>query len=115
VRDIYALCLCGTSLYSHLIAPPFISFPVSLSNSLPVPLFLFPANHALPPSFFPTSSHHTTPQQMHFFPMAMYTHTLVPPPKEVSTELGETRSAKRGAVSVDILDETDGLGGLKDK
>ena len=37
---------------------------------------------------------------MHFFPMAMYTHTLVPPPKEVSTELGETRSAKRGAVSV---------------
>ena len=37
-------------------------------------------------------------QPMHFFPMAMYTHTLVPPPKEVSTELGETRSAKRGAV-----------------
>ena len=52
---------------------------------------------------------------MHFFPMAMYTHKLVPPPKEVSTELGETRSAKRGAVSIDILDETDGLGGLKDK
>ena len=54
-------------------------------------------------------------QPMHFFPMAMYTHTLVPPPKEVSTELGETRSAKRGAVSIDILDETDGLGGLKDR
>ena len=54
-------------------------------------------------------------QPMHFFPMAMYTHTLVPPPKEVSTELGETRSAKRGAVSVDILEETDGLGGLKDR
>lgn len=52
---------------------------------------------------------------MHFFPMAMYTHKLVPPPKEVSTELGEVRSAKRGAVSIDILDETDGLGGLKDK
>lgn len=52
---------------------------------------------------------------MHFFPMAMYTHTLVPPPKTVSLELGETRSAKRGAVSVEILDETDGLGGLKDK
>jgi hypothetical protein len=52
---------------------------------------------------------------MHFFPMAMYTHTLVPPPKEVSSTLGETRSAKRGAVSIDILDETDGMGGLKDK
>ena len=54
-------------------------------------------------------------KQMHFFPMAMYTHTLVPPPKEVSSELGETRSAKRGAVSIEFLDETDGLGGLKDK
>ena len=52
---------------------------------------------------------------MHFFPMAMYTHQLVPPPKEVSSGLGETRSAKRGAVSIDFLDETDGLGGLKDK
>jgi hypothetical protein len=47
--------------------------------------------------------------------MAMYTHQLVPPPKEVSSGLGETRSAKRGAVSIDFLDETDGLGGLKDK
>lgn len=52
---------------------------------------------------------------MHFFPMAMYTNKLVPPPKDVSSSLGETRSAKRGAVSVDFLDETDGLGGLKDK
>jgi len=56
-----------------------------------------------------------TRKPMHFFPMAMYTHTLVPPPKTVSLELGETRSAKRGAVSMEILDETDGLGGLKDK
>jgi glycerol-3-phosphate O-acyltransferase len=54
-------------------------------------------------------------RRMHFFPMAMYTHTLVPPPKEVSSTLGETRSAKRGAVSIEFLDETDGLGGLKDK
>jgi hypothetical protein len=53
---------------------------------------------------------------MHFFPMAMYTHKLVPPPSEAATAaLGETRSAKRGPVSIDFLDETDGLGGLKDK
>ena len=52
---------------------------------------------------------------MHFFPMAMYTHQLVPPPKSVSSSLGEERSAKRGVVSVSFLDETDGLGGLKDK
>ena len=52
---------------------------------------------------------------MHFFPMAMYTNRLVPPPKEVSSGLGEARSAKRGAVSVEFLGETNGLGGLKDK
>ena len=52
---------------------------------------------------------------MHFFPMSMYTNKLVPPPKDVSSTLGETRSAKRGAVSVEFLRETDGLGGLKDK
>ena len=52
---------------------------------------------------------------MHFFPMAMFTHQLIPPPKSVSSALGEERSAKRGGVSVAFLDETDGLGGLKDK
>lgn len=52
---------------------------------------------------------------MHFFPMAMFTHQLVPPPKDVSSGLGEERSAKRGSVSVEFLEETDGLGGLKDK
>lgn len=52
---------------------------------------------------------------MHFFPMAMYTHKLIPPPKSVSSDLGEERSAKRGAISIEFLDETDGLGGLKDK
>lgn len=56
-----------------------------------------------------------SPNPTHFFPMAMYTHKLVPPPKMVSSGLGETRSAKRGAVSVAFLPETDGLGGLKDK
>eukprot|EP01042_Synura_sphagnicola_P002517 gene2518-3033_t len=52
---------------------------------------------------------------MHFFPMAMYSNRLVPPPATLSSTLGETRSAKRGPVSVAFLDETDGLGGLKDK
>jgi hypothetical protein len=70
---------------------------------------------------------------MHFFPMAMFTHKLVPPPDNVSSSLGETRSginliehwliiliaysliAKRGPVGIAFLDETDGLGGLKDK
>lgn len=47
--------------------------------------------------------------------MAMYTHKLIPPPDSFSTSLGETRSAKRGPISVHFLDETDGLGGLKDK
>ena len=35
--------------------------------------------------------------------------------RQVSSDLGEERSAKRGVVSVSFLDETDGLGGLKDK
>jgi len=52
---------------------------------------------------------------MHFFPMSMYTNKLVPPPKDVSSSLGEARSAKRGAVSLEFLNETNGLGGLKDK
>mmetsp|Transcript_30885 Transcript_30885/g.52255 ORF Transcript_30885/g.52255 Transcript_30885/m.52255 type:complete len:387 (+) Transcript_30885:95-1255(+) len=54
-------------------------------------------------------------KKMHFVPMAMYTHQLIPPPKSVSSSLGEERSAKRGAVSVKVLDATDGIGGLKDK
>ena len=52
---------------------------------------------------------------MSFFPMAMYTNRLVPPPKDVSGSTGEERSAKRGAVSVEFLAPTNGLGGLKDK
>jgi hypothetical protein len=35
--------------------------------------------------------------------------------RQVSSTLGEERSAKRGAVSIHILDETDGIGGLKDR
>lgn len=53
---------------------------------------------------------------LHFFPMAMYTHKLVPPPDAAATaDLGEKRSAKRGPVSIAWLPETNGLGGLKDK
>jgi glycerol-3-phosphate O-acyltransferase len=56
------------------------------------------------------------PRRTRFFPVAMFTHQLVPPPKTSATAtLGETRSAKRGEVSVHILEETNGLGGLKDK
>ena len=47
--------------------------------------------------------------------MAMFTHRLVPPPKATDSALGEKRSAKRGAVSVMFLPQTDGIGGLKDK
>lgn len=54
-------------------------------------------------------------QPLHFFPMAMYTNELVPPPKTVSSTLGEERSAKRGAVSVDFLPPTDGIGELRDR
>mmetsp|Transcript_11263 Transcript_11263/g.11298 ORF Transcript_11263/g.11298 Transcript_11263/m.11298 type:complete len:377 (-) Transcript_11263:66-1196(-) len=52
---------------------------------------------------------------LHFFPMAMYTNRLVPPPKDLSSDVGEARSAARGPVSAHFLPETDGLGGLKDK
>lgn len=97
------LSACNLERYDY----NFDSFFGSLSNEPEIKIFFSSPNF---------STHHIIAlQPMHFFPMAMYTHKLVPPPKEVSTELGETRSAKRGAVSIDILDETDGLGGLKDK
>ena len=54
-------------------------------------------------------------KSLHFFPMAMYSNELVPPPDAVSSTVGEARSAKRGAVSINFLDPTDGIGGLKDK
>jgi len=36
----------------------------------------------------------------HFFPMAMLTHELVPPPDGVQAQVGEKRSAKRGAAMI---------------
>jgi len=41
----------------------------------------------------------------HFFPLAMFTNGLVPPPDELKTTLGETRSASRSAVSLSFGDE----------
>jgi hypothetical protein len=34
---------------------------------------------------------------------------------QLSSGVGEVRSAKRGAISVQFLPETNGLGGLKDR
>lgn len=50
-----------------------------------------------------------------FYPMAMYSNKLVPPPKDTSSGLGEARSGKRGPVSIHLLDRMEDLGGLKDK
>ena len=89
---------------------------------------------------------------MHFYPLAMCSHRLMPPPAsvsptvevhqtrastlfsirisdrisngvlfravlplQVSSAIGEERSAARASVSMHLLDETDGLGGLKDR
>ena len=54
-------------------------------------------------------------QPLHLFPMAMYTNKLIPPPDTLSSTLGESRNAKRGAVSMHLLDEINDLGGFKDK
>ena len=47
--------------------------------------------------------------------MAMYTNKLIPPPETLSSTLGESRNAKRGAVSMHLLDEIADMGGFKDK
>jgi len=41
----------------------------------------------------------------HFFPLAMFTNGLVPPPDELKTTLGEPRSASRSGVSLAFGDE----------
>mmetsp|Transcript_10197 Transcript_10197/g.30401 ORF Transcript_10197/g.30401 Transcript_10197/m.30401 type:complete len:377 (-) Transcript_10197:2155-3285(-) len=41
---------------------------------------------------------------LNFYPMAMYTNQLVPPPSDVAAKVGEARSAKRGAARVAIGD-----------
>ena len=41
-------------------------------------------------------------KKINFYPMAMWTHQLVPPPKEVKQDLGEARSAKRGGARVAV-------------
>lgn len=55
-------------------------------------------------------------EKTHFFPMAMFTHQLVPPPKTVSSGIGEVRSAQRGEVSIHLLGELPGgLGSIRDR
>lgn len=54
-------------------------------------------------------------KKMHFFPMAMFTHELIPPPETRSNGLFEKRTAKRARVSIDLLNNMEDLGGLKDK
>mmetsp|Transcript_18619 Transcript_18619/g.33314 ORF Transcript_18619/g.33314 Transcript_18619/m.33314 type:complete len:443 (-) Transcript_18619:123-1451(-) len=44
-------------------------------------------------------------KKTHFFPMAMLTHELVPPPDGVKAAVGEKRSAKRGAANIWFGDE----------
>ncbi|CAM9954403.1 unnamed protein product, partial [Ectocarpus sp. 4 AP-2014] len=41
----------------------------------------------------------------HFFPFAMWTNKLVPPPDQVNKELGERRQADRGPASVAFGEE----------
>lgn len=41
----------------------------------------------------------------HFIPLAMFTHQLVPPPAQVNSALGETRTAKRGSASIGFAPE----------
>eukprot|EP00470_Lotharella_oceanica_P016900 CAMPEP_0170196556 /NCGR_PEP_ID=MMETSP0040_2-20121228/64216_1 /TAXON_ID=641309 /ORGANISM="Lotharella oceanica, Strain CCMP622" /LENGTH=400 /DNA_ID=CAMNT_0010445995 /DNA_START=139 /DNA_END=1341 /DNA_ORIENTATION=+ len=44
-------------------------------------------------------------KKTHFFPMAMLTHELVPPPDGIKATVGEKRSAKRGAANIWFGDE----------
>ncbi len=43
----------------------------------------------------------------HFFPLALSTYSLLPPPKTIQVELGERRTAKRGAIHLAIGKEID--------
>ncbi|KAG5193089.1 glycerol-3-phosphate acyltransferase,chloroplastic, partial [Tribonema minus] len=46
----------------------------------------------------------------HFFPFAMWTNKLMPPPDTVQKDLGERRVAERGPVSIAVCNEVDGEG-----
>jgi len=46
-------------------------------------------------------------KKTHFFPMAMLTNELVPPPDGIKAGVGEKRSAKRGAACIWFGDEVD--------
>jgi len=51
----------------------------------------------------------------HFFPLAMWTHRLVPPPQEAVSDVGEERSAERAAVGLAFGEEVcpESVGGRK--
>jgi glycerol-3-phosphate O-acyltransferase len=53
--------------------------------------------------------------QTHFFPLAMWTHRLVPPPEEIVSDVGEERSAERAAVGLAFGEEIspEDVGGRK--
>merc|ERR1719277_2192368 len=51
----------------------------------------------------------------HFFPLAMWTHRLCPPPEEIVSDVGEERSAERAAVGLAFGEEInpEDVGGRK--
>jgi glycerol-3-phosphate O-acyltransferase len=53
--------------------------------------------------------------QTHFFPLAMWTHRLVPPPEMTVSDVGEERSAERAAVGLAFGEEVrpEEVGGRK--
>lgn len=48
-------------------------------------------------------AHHPT----HFYPMALATYDLLPPPEDIQIELGEKRSAKRGGIHLALCPKID--------
>ncbi len=43
----------------------------------------------------------------HFYPLALVTYDILPPPHTIETELGEVRNAKRGGIFFSFADEVD--------
>ncbi|MCH9631023.1 MAG: hypothetical protein S4CHLAM37_10350 [Chlamydiia bacterium] len=58
-------------------------------------------------------------KKTHFFPLALSTYTILPPPETVQTELGEHRVTKGGSIRLNFGDEVDlsslSLEKIKDK
>lgn len=58
-----------------------------------------------------------TPRPVHFYPLALATHQLLPPPRSIQQEIGEERQINRAAVHLAFGPELDlsALGGADDK